>query len=355
MSMAACDPESFYPLRSLVRGPFTDLSLLPSIERFVRTVVLHDEIAMDAPPIPYQPGAEEEWTDEEIEAGGRAVIVAFAPNLDGFEFFTDMRRDWPIPDLQLSAPLLKAAASFSNAGPGNVYYEAHVNYLKRMLGVVEQGGSALLSDQFGKAAIDTAQRYPGELFSQLDEDWQEFAQDLSRDEINLVVPPVLGIVLTRAERRDSIPIVLRDLRAEWSDARQKVWNLLERLRESQTVLQAREIQNELIQASQLFSPKDRVENGTNPFRVLWEILAAALGGAATSKISGGSPAIGAATNALGHGARSIVPYVREHGPTIFRRGAFDLARRVQIATGDVEIRALHRLLGQDEGKKLGLV
>jgi hypothetical protein len=196
MSFAACDPDAFYPLRSLVRGPFNDLELLPAIERFVRTVVLHDEIAMDAPPISYQPKAEHEWTEEEIAAGGRSVIVAFAPVVDDFAFFTDMRRHWPVPEIALSAPLVEVAEEFANAGPGNVYFEAHVNYLKRVLGVVELGGSALVSSNFGQVAIHTAQRYPEELFDQIDQDWQEFAQQLSRDNIDLVVPPVLGIICT---------------------------------------------------------------------------------------------------------------------------------------------------------------
>jgi hypothetical protein len=46
MSVAVCDQEAFYPLRSLVAGPFTDLRELIEVERFVRTVVLHDEISI---------------------------------------------------------------------------------------------------------------------------------------------------------------------------------------------------------------------------------------------------------------------------------------------------------------------
>jgi hypothetical protein len=46
MSVAVCDPDAFYPLRSLVAGPFNDLRDLIEVERFVRTVVLHDEISM---------------------------------------------------------------------------------------------------------------------------------------------------------------------------------------------------------------------------------------------------------------------------------------------------------------------
>ena len=55
MSTAVCDPKAFYPLRSLVAGPLVDLNELPDIERFVRAVVLHDEISMEMDPWPYDP------------------------------------------------------------------------------------------------------------------------------------------------------------------------------------------------------------------------------------------------------------------------------------------------------------
>ena len=60
MSVAVCDPEAFYPLRSLVAGPFTDLNELTDIERFVRTVVLHDEISMELEPWPYDPDSQKQ-------------------------------------------------------------------------------------------------------------------------------------------------------------------------------------------------------------------------------------------------------------------------------------------------------
>src|SRR4030042_1230910 len=88
MRVAVCDPYAFYPLRSLVSGPLTDLSKLTEVERFVRTVVLHDEISMDLEPDPYVPGADPEFTEEEEFAGGRSVIVATGPVLTGYDFFT---------------------------------------------------------------------------------------------------------------------------------------------------------------------------------------------------------------------------------------------------------------------------
>ncbi len=237
MTTAACDVEAFNPLHWLVSGPFTDLTDLSVIEEFVRTVVLHDEIVNVPQPLP-QSDDDLGLPEEEEAVGGRMVITALGPVLDGYDFFMDRRLALPVPDIELSPALLAVAAEFANAGEGNVYFTAHVQYLKRMLGIVEQGGSALLYNNFGKEAISVAQRYPKELFRELDADWQRHARRLQRDGLRLVVPPVLAIVLTRAARRDAIPAILRDLRDEWAYARQKVWNLLNALRKSPTLAEA---------------------------------------------------------------------------------------------------------------------
>ena len=70
MTTALCDPDAFYPFRSLVQGPLNDLGVLPKIERFVRSVVLHDEMEMVMEPLP-EHGEDEghEWQLEEIAAG----------------------------------------------------------------------------------------------------------------------------------------------------------------------------------------------------------------------------------------------------------------------------------------------
>ena len=47
MSVAVCDQQAFYPLRSLIAAPLTDLRELTAVERLVRAVVLHDEISME--------------------------------------------------------------------------------------------------------------------------------------------------------------------------------------------------------------------------------------------------------------------------------------------------------------------
>jgi hypothetical protein len=350
--VAACDPDAFYPLRSLVAGPFHDLDDLAAIERLVRTVVLHDEIVMEITPLWYTEENDPEFTDDEIQAGGRTVITGFGPVLTGYDFFTDYTgHARPVPDVELSPALLEAAARHANAGVGNVFFEAAVEHLKRLLGIVRGGGSLLLCDEFGQQVLTAATRYPESLFQHLDQDWRLFALEVERDGLDLLVPPVLGIILTRCARRDAIPGVIRDLRDEWRGARKSVWNLLDALRASHTLSEALEIQRELSEASRLFSPNS-TEVDTRPIRVLWEVLAAAAAGGATGLLSGGSPSIGAATNVVGQLARALPGYAHEFGSAIFGRGAFDLARRVRRESAQVELGALDRLLTSAETPRL---
>ena len=243
MSVAVCDPDAFYPLRSLVAGPLTDLRDLTEVERFIRTVVLHDEISMDLEPEPYSPDSDVEFTEEEKRAGGRNVIVAFGPVLTGYDFFTARLgiRKTEMPEIALSPALIEAARKFSNAQEGNIYYEAHIEYLQRIVGVLQKGGSALLAGQFGSFAIHASSNYPERLFENLDGDWQQFAREADAGQLGFMVPPVLSIILTRCARRDAIPIILKDLRDEWADARVKVWELLDQLKTVHTIAEMRQI------------------------------------------------------------------------------------------------------------------
>ena len=355
MSVAVCDQEAFYPLRSLIDGPLTELSeWMIEAERFARTVVLHDEISMELEPLPYDPDSEQEFTEEEQRAGRRSVIVAVGPVLTGYEFFTErLGVGQPeTPDITLSSALIAEARNFSNADEGNVYYKAHIEYLQRIVSVVRKGGSALLAGEFGSAAIDASSRYPEKLFENLDRDWQQFAREADAGELGFMVPPVLSIVLTRCARRDAIPTILKDLRDEWADARAKVWALLSQLKTVHTVAEKWKIQQELASASRLMSPaQDEID--TKPVRVLWDLIAGSVAGAATAQISGGRPSVGATIGALGMASRSVPPLIHEFGSALFGRGAFDLARRVRQEVKRVEYDALARLLTETEKHKLG--
>lgn len=194
MSMAVCDPMAFYPLRNLIEGPFTDLGDLTEVERFVRTVVLHDEISMELEPWPYDPDS----VPEIAEAGQRNVIVAVGPVLIGYDFFTNKpdNGNLGIQDVKLSSALVEVVRNFSNAEEANVYYRAHIEYLQRIISIVQNEGSALLSGEFGSAAIGDSSKYPEKLFENLDLDWQQFAREADAGECGFMVPPVLSIILT---------------------------------------------------------------------------------------------------------------------------------------------------------------
>ena len=355
MRVAVCDPYAFFPLHSLVYGPLTDLSELSEVERFVRTVVLHDEISMDLEPDPYVPEADPEFTEEEEVAGGRSVIVATGPVLTGYDFFT--QRFGPgepeTPDIPLSPTLIKVAREFSNADEGNVYYEAHIEYLQHIINIVRNGGSALLTGKFGSATIGVSTQFPAELFKYLDRDWQKFAKEVNAGELGFMVPPVLSIILTRCARREAIPIIIKDLRAEWADARAKVWALVDRLKTSQTLVEAHEIRQELASASRMLSPaQDKIH--TRPVRVLWDLIAGSAVGGVTAMVSGGRPEVGAAIGALGTASKSFPQLMHDLGPALFGRGAFDLARRIRRHVGNIEYDALSRLLSDAEKRELGL-
>lgn len=355
MSLAVCDPQAFYPLRSLVAGPFTDLNELAEVERFVRTVVLHDEIYMELEPWPDDPDSECELTEEERQ-GSRNVFVAIGPVLTGYDFFRERIGvgKSETPDIMLSPALIKEAQKFSNAQEGNVYYNAHIKYLQRIVSIVQKGGSALIKGKFGSSAIKASSKYPEKLFENLDKDWQQFAREADSGELGFMVPPVLSIILTRCAKRSSIPAVLRDLRDEWAGARAKVWALLDQLKTVHTVGEMRTIQQELTEASLLLSP---VQNpiDTRPVRVLWDLVIGGVTGAVTSSLSGGSPGVGAVIGAaINTASRSVPPLIHELGPALFGRGAFDLAKRIRKEVMRVEYDALAKLLTDAERRKLRL-
>jgi hypothetical protein len=351
MKVAVCDPDAFYPLRSLVAGPLETLDDLSAIERFIRTVVLHDEMIMELTPWPYDSGTDFEFTEEEKQAGGRNVITAIGPVLTGYDFFTDQVGKYSVPEIEPSPALIGVASRFANASEGNVYFEAHVDYMKRVLGIAKQGGSVLLCSEFGQQVVTSSQKYP-DIFKHLDENWQSFAQSAQKDGLGLLVPPVLGIVLSRCARRDAIPVVIRDLREEWAYARRKVWDHLDALRTSKTLAQAQKIERELSDASRLFSPKEN-DYDSRPVRIFWEIVAAAAAGAFIGQMSGGKPIIGAATGAIAKFVPSVTTLVHEFGPALFGRGAFDLANKVRRETAQAELNCLQRLLTDAEKRKLG--
>lgn len=350
---AICDPDAFYPFRSLVDGPLTNLEELEGVERFLRAVVLHDELGMDLEPHPHVPENDErEWTEEEIAAGGRPVIVAFGPVVEKYGLFSDDYRHEPIPDVKLSPHLLDLVSSYSNAGEENVFYKAHVQYLQRLFGGVAQGGSVLCEGAFGRAAIEKATEFPTQLFEPLDKDWQEYARKIQAGRLGFVIPPVLAIVLNRCARRNAIPAVVHDLRQEWAEPRRKVWRLVDDLKEARTLREAGHIERELAEASKYFSPSKTAE-GSPPLRMLWELFATGAAGAAIATLSGGGAGVGFLVGLI---TRAATVFKSSDPRKIFRRGAFDLARRVSHEVGKVQPvpDLLSRFLSEAEKQALGI-
>lgn len=307
---------------------------------------------MEPEPTGYYPDEDIEFTEEEIRAGGRNIIIAFAPVIDEYGPLLQGPDRGPVPDVELSAPLLEVASELSRAGPGNVHYEAHVEYLQRLVSVLELGGSVVSDGEIAAAALGRARKFPERLFENLDKDWLEYARKGHAGDFGLVVPPVLGIVLTRCATREAIPYVLRDLRDEWDSARTKVWDLIDGLRVSRTVGEANEISRQLADASKYFSPAGEGYE-TRPMQVFWELVSTATAGAVIAGLTGGRVQIGALAGLVGQAARTISQQ-GDFARVLFGMGAFDLARRIRTETMKNEPDALARILTDSEKQTLGL-
>jgi hypothetical protein len=368
--LAVCDPPAFYPFRRLVEGPLTDPEDLVAAERFIRTVVLHDELLMGIEPLPRDA---ESWERKRqaIVKNAAASAAAGAPippgavagimivftetsvqeDKYGFGLFFGKVAELRVPTVELSVSQLEVVSRFANAEQGSPHYAAHLNYLQRLFGVVKAGGSILCEHPFPRAAIEKATHFPEKLFEPLDSDWKEYAQKLQSGRSSLVMPPLLSIVLNNCARRDAIPAVVLDLRREWAGARRKIWQLVESQENARTLRELTEIDQELTAASETLSLKNQPES-LSPLRILWDIFAAAGGGAATAMLSGGNVKIGALTKALPQFIGSAADAMN-----LFRQGAFDLAGRVRNAASAVSPAPdlLSRFLADSEKEALGYV
>lgn len=348
--IAVFDPDAFYPFRSLVKGPFTTIDDLLDIERFVRAIVLHEQMVMMIAPFP-DPKHEEELS----EPGPRNVIVGFGPDLSDYEGLLS----FPYgpskePSVDISDRLKGLASELSQAGPGNVYYKAHIEFFQRLSEVWDGGGSVICCGRVARAAEREAVRFPEQLFRGLDEDWQDYARAADMGELGPIIPPILGIVLSRCHNREEIPIVLIELREEWAEARRKVWESIDRLRASSTLKEANKIRRQLEEASSYFSPT-REAYFSSPLRVLWDLFAEAGGGAVDAAFAGGDPVIGAGAASARAMLSASMRGGREFSQLLFGRGAFDLARRVRRETMNLAPTAalLSRLLTNSEKTQLG--
>lgn len=192
---------------------------------------------------------------------------------------------------------MEIVSSFSRDEEGWPFYTTHLNYLRHLFGIVKEGGSVLCEHPFARTAVERATQFPTKLFEVLDDDWKEYAQKIHSGRLGLVIPPLLSIVLNNCARRDAIPAVVKDLRRDWAGARGKIWQLVEDQKNARTLKEINDIQHELAEASKSFSLTNRAE-GSSPIRMLWDIFAAASGGAVTAKLAGGNATIGAVSKAV---------------------------------------------------------
>jgi hypothetical protein len=277
MVSAICDSYALRPLQRLVVGPFNDLEDLTAIEELLRTIVLHDEMqfALDLVPYSTEPirfhfRSEGRVYTPEDEAADPPVLAHRPFDLpeDFFQYFLSDDEGRIYSGIQLNPSLMDLVRQYSNSDEDNVFFMSHASLLFRVFRLIRRGGSALLRSEFAQRAISITERYPELLFKDLDASWQAYGRSLERDGLNLCVPPVLGIVLTRCARREAIPVVIRDLREEWANARKKVWDLLGGLRACTTLGEALEIRKELADASRLFATES-TELDSRPVRILW--------------------------------------------------------------------------------------
>jgi hypothetical protein len=279
------------------------------------------------------------------------VIAGIGPTIAEYNMFGDNTGPFRDSQIEISSALEALAASYSNAGPGNAYYEAHVNLLKRILEFSRGGGSVVCRGTFIQDAIQTASAFPFNLFDQLDRDWKQFAEGLQSSQFGPVVPPVLAIVLTRTASREKIPAILRDLKEEWSVARAKVWEVSDNLKNARTLKEAQELERELRDSSKHFSPLSEGKV-SQPMQVLWDLFVGTIGGAVTATIIGGDPKIGAASGLVAQ-AMKTVQKDAELGRILFGRGAFDFAKKIRRAVERVEFDGLESILSDTEKKSLG--
>jgi hypothetical protein len=366
--LAVCDPPAFYPFRRLVEGPLTDPRDLEAAERFIRTVVLHDELIMGIEPLRYRAEDYEGQRQaiREKAAMSAAAGAPLAPGVPagliimftetavqedkyGYDLFGGSLTGQPAPTVELSPSQLEVVSRYSNAEEGNPFYTSHLHYLQHLFGIVKEGGSVLCEHAFPRAAIEKATQFPAKLFESLDNDWREYAQRIQSGHLGLVTPPLLSIVLNNCARRDAIPAVVSDIRRDWARARRKIWQLVEDQKNARTLREVNEIDHEFAEASKSLSPTSEAE-GSSPLRMLWDIFAAASGGAVTAKLAGGDAKIGALSKAI----PQIIGSAAD-ARSLFHRGAFDLAGRIRNAVSAVGPMpdTLSRFLTESEKQALG--
>jgi hypothetical protein len=208
---------------------------------------------------------------------------------------------------------------------GGPYFDAYLQFARIVLSTVAAGGSIVCENSFADEVIGLTSQIPEGLFANLDRDWTELVRSVGGGDIGLVVPPFLAMLLNRCARRDAILSVLEDMKNEFREPREKMWSLIQAFKGARTIAEANTIRHELQRAGDLMSPTKEWPV-LCPVRTLWKVFAWGLGGAVVGGLAG-HPLAGAAGAVVTQAAGVIGSAVPEFR-IIFRRGAFDLARRL---------------------------
>lgn len=350
LSVAICDQYAFYPFRALVEGGISSWKDLDQAELFVRTVLLHDYVEIDAEPMP-APEEEPGWTREQIAMGRRNVIVGFLPLLTRYEDVVHLHSG-PIRELNLELPPQLTDHAIAAAGADRVddpYVIAHLRYLQNLCLVVQRGG-VLVAGNLGQAIIRTSHELPAGLLRHLDADVRQFAEQANRGDLGLVARPFLALLLSRAGRRDGIVEALVELGEEWSEPRRRVWETLHALRHAASLAEAGTLTRELESISSAIRLPGFA--GCRPIEVAWQVATEA--GAATvgAWMAAGSTLLGAAVPA----ACRTIALKGSLGRRLFGLGGLGLARLIAREMRDYEptIDKLRGFLADSEKGRLGL-
>ena len=201
-------------------------------------------------------------------------------------------------NLELPPPLVELAVSSARTDRGDdPYLRSHIRYLQNLSLVVKRGGSVLVAGNVGRAAFRISHQMPAALLQHLDADVRQFAEQANRGDLGLVVPPFLAIVIKRAGRRERIVDALVELRQEWDQPRQRVWETLHALRCTSDIREAHDLIRELDGISRAIRAPGA--SGSRPMEVAWRVTTEAGAGAVAALIASGSPLLGAAVPAVG--------------------------------------------------------
>jgi hypothetical protein len=356
LSVALFDSVTFHAFRRFIEGPIRGVEDLQIAERLVRAIVLHDEAILEEPPLQRPDGPDEE-SEELARLNGGLVITAFSAHIE--PRFDGLLLSHAAPHVELAGPapwMHERARACSGAGPGDAFYNSHLSYCRTVAGVLDRDGSVVYESGYaeldGVGTPSAADVLPG-----LDAQWRDLIRSVERG-VGLDLPPLLAVVMSRAQHRDAIVGVIRDLRDEWASPRRKVWELLRVMRHG-SLKERAAASRELEAASALFNPTGPTT--TIPVvRAIWEVFSGAAFSIAGS-LTGGADPVTAASGGLGVFLKDALSAMHREdwslvADQLFRRGAFDLARRVRVALADVEpVRILlARHLSAEELSSLGL-